>query len=83
MCFLCVVIVHTSKHASLTFYLVDAERSILSHSVHSALALWALGADREIIQAGYDLVCEYLLPRFTSPEKITAENFKQHLGDDE
>ncbi|KAG6876224.1 hypothetical protein C0992_000426 [Termitomyces sp. T32_za158] len=51
--------------------------------MHSALALWALGADTEIIQAGYEWNYELLLPRFSSPENITTENFNQHLGDDE
>ncbi|KAG6913170.1 hypothetical protein DXG01_009085, partial [Tephrocybe rancida] len=54
-----------------------------NHSVHYALALWALGADDEIINAAYNLDCEYLLPRFNSPGKITATNFNEHLGDDE
>ncbi|KAG6870719.1 hypothetical protein C0992_012608, partial [Termitomyces sp. T32_za158] len=54
-----------------------------SHTVHTALALWALGADTEIIQAGYERSCTYLLPRFGSPEKITVGNFNQHLGNDE
>ncbi|KAG5721543.1 hypothetical protein E4T56_gene13069 [Termitomyces sp. T112] len=54
-----------------------------NHSIHFALALWALGADNEIIQAAYDHECANLLPRFNSPEKITAANLNEHLGDDE
>ncbi|KAG6907556.1 hypothetical protein DXG01_008438 [Tephrocybe rancida] len=54
-----------------------------SHSVHHTLALWALGADDEIINASYNDDCVYLLPRFNSPGNITAKNFNEHLGDDE
>ncbi|KAG6808052.1 hypothetical protein H0H92_005568 [Tricholoma furcatifolium] len=55
----------------------------LSHSVHYALALWALGADDEIIRAAYESECVYLLPKFESPGSITTENFNEHLGNDE
>ncbi|KAG6855853.1 hypothetical protein H0H87_010005 [Tephrocybe sp. NHM501043] len=54
-----------------------------NHSVHYTLALWALGADDEIIKAAYEIECEYLIPRFKSPGSITTENFNEHLGDDE
>ncbi|KAG6828245.1 hypothetical protein H0H92_008679 [Tricholoma furcatifolium] len=54
-----------------------------NHSVHHALALWALGADHEIIQAAYEHDTSYLLAKFDSPEKITDRNFLQHLGDDD
>ncbi|KAG6828244.1 hypothetical protein H0H92_008678 [Tricholoma furcatifolium] len=54
-----------------------------NHSVHTALAQWALGADHEIIQAMYDHDAPFLLPRFNSPEKITDDNFNKHLGDDD
>ncbi|KAF5375845.1 hypothetical protein D9615_008239 [Tricholomella constricta] len=52
-----------------------------NHAVHYVLALWAMGADAEIIQAAYDLDCTYLLPRFESPARITAANYDQHFGD--
>ncbi|KAG6856957.1 hypothetical protein H0H87_011627 [Tephrocybe sp. NHM501043] len=54
-----------------------------NHSVHYTLALWALGADDEIIKAAYTTDCTYLLPKFKSPENITTKNFSEHLGDDE
>ncbi|KAG6897937.1 hypothetical protein C0992_008685 [Termitomyces sp. T32_za158] len=54
-----------------------------NHVIHCALTSWALGADTEIIQAGYDLRCQPLESRFSSPQKISVENFNQHLGDDE
>ncbi|KAG6833346.1 hypothetical protein H0H87_008522 [Tephrocybe sp. NHM501043] len=53
-----------------------------NHAVHYTLALWALGADNEIIKAAYNIDCAYLMPRFESPGEITAENFDEHLGDD-
>ncbi|KAG6907554.1 hypothetical protein DXG01_008436, partial [Tephrocybe rancida] len=54
-----------------------------NHSVHYTLALWALGADDETINAAYNTGREYLLPRFNPPGRITAKNFNEHLGDDE
>jgi hypothetical protein len=55
-----------------------------SHSVHCALALWAMGADDEIIRTAYYKVdSTFQIPMFKSPEKITADNFNEHLGDDE
>ncbi|KAG6901507.1 hypothetical protein C0995_010976, partial [Termitomyces sp. Mi166 len=58
-------------------------KKCLSHSAHYVLALWALGADEEIIQAAYDHDCKYLMPRINAPEKITAANLNEHLGDDD
>ncbi|GLB42751.1 putative protein of unknown function (DUF4243) [Lyophyllum shimeji] len=54
-----------------------------NHSVHCALASWAMGADEEIIKAAYALDCKMQLPKLKSPEPITAANFDEHLGDDE
>ncbi|KAF8063378.1 hypothetical protein FPV67DRAFT_240286 [Lyophyllum atratum] len=54
-----------------------------NHSAHYALALWALGADEEIIGAAYKADSAFQLPKFDSPEKITVDNFHDHLGDDE
>lgn len=54
-----------------------------NHSVHCALAQWAMGADEEIIKAAYALDSTLQIPKFKSPEKITADNFDEHLGDDE
>ncbi|KAF8332470.1 hypothetical protein F5887DRAFT_996977 [Amanita rubescens] len=52
-----------------------------NHSAHRILAVWALGADGAIIQAGYDTDSSYLKEMYPSPNPITIENFKDHLGD--
>ncbi|KAG6844831.1 hypothetical protein H0H93_016339, partial [Arthromyces matolae] len=54
-----------------------------NHSIHYALALWALGTDDEVIQAAYKHDCGMLLPRFKSPGTITLSNWIDHLGDDD
>ncbi|KAF9467641.1 hypothetical protein BDZ94DRAFT_1305265 [Collybia nuda] len=53
-----------------------------NHSAHFLLAQWTLGADASILEAAYKLECEYQRPSFDSPEPITVNNFKDHLGDD-
>ena len=55
---------------------------IPSHIIHRALAVWALGGDAHVIQAGYDHDKSYQRPSFKSPEPITRENFSDHLGDE-
>jgi hypothetical protein len=52
-----------------------------SHISHHTLAIWALGGNEDMIQAGYDKNEWMQRPRGTSPESITKENFYEHLGD--
>ncbi|KAF9258790.1 hypothetical protein L218DRAFT_876244, partial [Marasmius fiardii PR-910] len=54
-----------------------------NHISHHMLALWALGADTEILQAGYDLhsQLQQSLEAFHPTDKITKDNFNEHLGD--
>jgi len=55
-----------------------------NHSTQYALALWAMGADDEILRAAYyDFEVKHQIPIFKSPERITTKNFNEHLGDDE
>jgi hypothetical protein len=53
-----------------------------SHTIHHALAIWALGASSEAIKASYKAYLKPLDAARTSPEKITEENFLAHLGDE-
>jgi hypothetical protein len=55
-----------------------------SHAAHFALALWGLGAEEDIINAAYKLDCGLNQdgPAFESPQAITAQNFKEHLGNE-
>jgi hypothetical protein len=45
------------------------------------LALWTIGADGALIEAGYETDTSYLRKTYPSPNAITQENFKDHLGD--
>ncbi|KAL0576647.1 hypothetical protein V5O48_005347 [Marasmius crinis-equi] len=58
------------------------EKRFHNHIAHRALAVWALGADGDIIQAGYETDSSYQRPAFESPEPITRDNFNEHLGDE-
>ena len=54
-----------------------------SHASHRILALWALGADAEVIKDRYyKQDCTYQRRAIKTPEAITEENFYQHLGDE-
>ena len=54
---------------------------LASHAVHRTLALWALGADSALIEAGYETDSSYQRETHPSPNAITHENFKNHLDD--
>ncbi len=53
-----------------------------SHTAHTALALWYLGADSEALKAAYTSQSTYQRPSFTSPNAITRDNWTEYLGDD-
>ena len=53
-----------------------------SHAAHTVIALWALGANEEILNAAYRYASSYLLPAFDSPSSIDEGNWKTHLGDE-
>ncbi|KAH6905043.1 hypothetical protein BKA70DRAFT_1565421 [Coprinopsis sp. MPI-PUGE-AT-0042] len=52
-----------------------------NHAAHRALALWALGAPGNVINAGYKTDCTYEKPAMQSPTPITEDSFGEHLGD--
>jgi len=41
-----------------------------------------MGADGEVIRAGYDKDCGYEKPIVDPPSSITRGSFMEHLGDD-
>ncbi|KAH6905243.1 hypothetical protein BKA70DRAFT_1108313, partial [Coprinopsis sp. MPI-PUGE-AT-0042] len=53
-----------------------------SHATHRAIALWAIGANADTINAGYKKDCEYEKAAIQSPKQITDDNFDEHLGDE-
>ena len=56
--------------------------SLPSHTAHAALSLWCLGADENILEASYKDHSNYQRPQFPSPNPITQQNWKTHLGDE-
>ncbi|PBK89656.1 hypothetical protein ARMGADRAFT_1033184 [Armillaria gallica] len=53
-----------------------------NHTTHHALAIWALGANKETIDAAYREDATIQKPAIPSPSPITSVNFTSHLGDD-
>ncbi|KAF5319757.1 hypothetical protein D9619_008628 [Psilocybe cf. subviscida] len=58
------------------------EMGFHNHTAHAAIALWTLGADESILHASYKENAAYQRPAFASPNDITKENWKDHLGDE-
>ncbi|KAG7085650.1 hypothetical protein E1B28_003196 [Marasmius oreades] len=65
-----------------THHIFFNNKGFHNHIAHRVLAVWALGADKEVIQTSYERDSEYQRPAFESPEPITNENFNDHLGDE-
>lgn len=53
-----------------------------SHASHRAIALWAIGANGDVIMDGYKKDLLYEKPAIQSPASITEDNFGEHLGND-
>ncbi|KAF5382744.1 hypothetical protein D9615_002876 [Tricholomella constricta] len=64
------------------FHVFFSPKGFHNHLAHYLLALWAMGADHDIIKAAYQHDSAHQLPAFESPEAITAEHFRDHLGDE-
>ncbi|KAK0451383.1 uncharacterized protein EV420DRAFT_714767 [Desarmillaria tabescens] len=57
-------------------------RRFHNHIVHHVLAVWALGASKEIIEAVYREDSPSQKPAIKSPGPISSANFNVHLGDE-
>lgn len=57
-------------------------KTLLSHTAHTAIALWYLGADPNVIKAAFASQSSYQRPTLDSPGPINKDNWTQHLGDD-
>jgi len=55
---------------------------ISSHACHHLFALYALGALPSLLDAAYHTHTSYQRPAMDSPEDITLNNWKDHLGDE-
>ncbi|KAF8999014.1 hypothetical protein BDZ89DRAFT_1105585 [Hymenopellis radicata] len=53
-----------------------------NHVAHHVLAIWALGANKDLIEAAYTFDIPFQKPVLEPTERITDVNFKDHLGDD-
>ncbi|KAK2459454.1 hypothetical protein APHAL10511_008531 [Amanita phalloides] len=53
-----------------------------NHATHHATALWALGANEQALQKGYDRDKHFQVEAIKSPEEITKANWRQHLGEE-
>ncbi|KAK0499862.1 hypothetical protein EDD18DRAFT_1152953 [Armillaria luteobubalina] len=58
------------------------DRGFHNHIAHHILAIWALGASKEIIEAVYRVDVPTQRPAIKSPGPITTANFNAHLGDE-
>lgn len=52
-----------------------------NHAPHAAIALWALGADDEVLREVYARGSKLLMARYDSPGAITTNNVYAHLSD--
>lgn len=59
-----------------------------SHAAHHLLAIYAMGANTELIEAAYGTHTVYLRPAFAPPEGekistiINESNWKDYMGDE-
>ncbi len=53
-----------------------------SHATHHLYAIYAMGADRKLLEAAYQTHVVYQRPAFESPEAIDDGNWKDHLADE-
>lgn len=58
------------------------DRGFHNHNAHHILAIWALGASKEIIEAVYREDVPAQRPAIKSPGPISSANFNAHLGDE-
>ncbi|KAL0570873.1 hypothetical protein V5O48_011084 [Marasmius crinis-equi] len=58
------------------------DKGFHNHLAHRAIAVWALGGSKDVIRKTFEVDSKIQRPRFDSPEKITRDNFGEHLGDE-
>ncbi|KAF9549930.1 hypothetical protein CPC08DRAFT_768992 [Agrocybe pediades] len=63
------------------YHIYFNERRFHNHVAHTALTLWALGANEDALNDAYDRAAKIQKPFFTSPGTITKDNWTTHLGD--
>jgi len=58
------------------------DRHFHNHAAHHVLAIYAMGANRKLLETAYKTHKLYQKPAFPSPEAIDDKNWKEHLGDE-
>ncbi|KXN91318.1 Oxidoreductase AflY [Leucoagaricus sp. SymC.cos] len=64
------------------FHCFFNELGFHNHSAHTAIALWYLGADADIIKAAYANQAAYQRATFSAPGPINKDNWTHHLGNE-
>ncbi|KAI0791403.1 hypothetical protein C8Q75DRAFT_76228 [Abortiporus biennis] len=70
------------KHNYKRQHIFFNDRHFHNHAAHHILAIWALGANKKLVEVAYQTHVVYQKPAFPSPEVIDEKNWKDHLGDD-
>lgn len=69
--------IHTNKNPAKFAFVLHPR----SHASHHILAVYTLGASKELIEAIYPHHTWYQRPLMPSPEAIMEQNFTVHLGE--
>lgn len=72
----------TSSLLSMSCVRAILNRLVTSHTSHHLYAIYQLGATPELLEAAYNVDAKMQRKAFDSPGEITAENWKEHLGDE-
>ncbi|KAI0072623.1 hypothetical protein K474DRAFT_361298 [Panus rudis PR-1116 ss-1] len=72
----CLVDNHRKRHIFFN------DKMFHNHASHHLLAIYAMGADRELLKIAYQTHVVYQRPSFESPGPIDAGNWKAHLADE-
>ncbi|RPD56818.1 hypothetical protein L226DRAFT_492010 [Lentinus tigrinus ALCF2SS1-7] len=73
-------LVKTLKDDHVKWHAFFNDRGFHNHASHHLVAIYAMGAGGPLIEEAYQTHVVYMKPAFESPEPITAENFRKHLG---
>ncbi|ELU38606.1 hypothetical protein AG1IA_07374 [Rhizoctonia solani AG-1 IA] len=65
------------------FHIFFNDKGFHNHLSHHLFAAYGIGAPGHVLQAAFDEHAEYQRPSYKSPEPITHENWRKHLGNEE
>ncbi|CEL60054.1 hypothetical protein RSOLAG1IB_09312 [Rhizoctonia solani AG-1 IB] len=65
------------------FHVFFNEMRLHNHIAHHLFAAYGIGANAHVLQKAFDNHASYLRPAYQSPEAITYENWKNHLGNED